>query len=107
MSKRVTRLLKWVGVACVAVVGVAATATWKPGLYTRWLGRGREDAAAGAAADRVKFATAKKADMRVSVTEEGKLRAVKSHPIFPQLRGQAPHLIGPGAQDQAMTVVAL
>src|SRR5215210_5587437 len=89
MSKPVSRLLKWVGFACVLVAGIAATAKLKPDLYKRWLRRGQEDAAAGAAADRVKFATAKKADLRVSVTEEGKLRAVKSHPIFPTLRGPA------------------
>jgi RND family efflux transporter MFP subunit len=88
MNKGTTRLLKWTGMACVLVGGLAATAAWKPGLYQRWLGRGAADETS-AAAERLKFASAKRADLRVAVTEEGKLRAVKSHPIFPQLRSQS------------------
>ena len=87
-GKNGTRVLTWVAIGCALVGGLAATATWKPDLYRRWL-KGRDDEAASAAADRVKFATAKVADLRVSVTEEGKLRAIKSHPIFPQLRGSS------------------
>src|SRR5215210_4512783 len=89
MNRTATRLLKWLGVGCVLVGGVAATAALRPGLYQRWLNRGGEDSSESAAGDRAKFASAKSADLRVSVTEEGKLRAVKSHPIFPTLRGPA------------------
>jgi hypothetical protein len=56
----IPKLLKWGGMGCVLVAGLAATATWKPGLYQRWMGRGQEEAAPGSAADRAKFATAKK-----------------------------------------------
>jgi HlyD family secretion protein len=58
-------------------------------LYKRWLRHGDDEATLGAAGDRVRFATARRGDLRVSVTEEGKLRAVKSHAIFPQLRGSS------------------
>ena len=87
-GKIVTRLLTWLGIGCVLAGGLAAAAAWKPELYRRWLARHHDDATT-AGTERVKFATAKKADLRVSVTEEGKLRAVKSHPIFPQLRGSS------------------
>ena len=86
-NRGLARLLTWLGIGCVLVGGVAATATWKPQLYQRWLKSGQEEA--GGAGDRLKFAAARRADLRVSVTEEGKLRAVKSHAIFPQLRGSS------------------
>ena len=88
-GKIVTRLLTWLGVGCVLVGGVAAAAAWKPELYRRWLSKDDDEGSSSSGAERIKFATVKKADLRVSVTEEGKLRAVKSHAIFPQLRGQA------------------
>lgn len=88
MTRTVTRVITWVGIGCCIVGGVAATATWKPDLYRRWLKTSHDDESMSAG-ERVKFASAKKADLRVSVTEEGKLRAVKSHPIFPQLRGSS------------------
>src|SRR5881394_2785591 len=88
MTSTASRLLKWLGVGCVLAGGVAATATLRPDLYQRWLNRNAEDDSSPAG-DRAKFASAKHADLRVAVTEEGKLRAIKSHPIFPQLRGQA------------------
>lgn len=87
MNKVTARLLKWGGVACVLVGGVAATATWKPDLYRRWVNGPDHEADGGG--DRARFAAARRGDLRVSVTEEGKLRAVKSHPIFPQLRGSS------------------
>jgi HlyD family secretion protein len=83
------RLLKWGGTGCVVLAGLAATAAWKPDLYKRWMRHGDDEATLGAAGDRVRFATARRGDLRVSVTEEGKLRAVKSHAIFPQLRGSS------------------
>lgn len=89
MNKTMVRLLKWGGVACVLVGGVAATATLKPDLYRRWVKGPDHAGGASSGADRGKFAAARRADLRVSVTEEGKLRAVKSHPIFPQLRGSS------------------
>lgn len=88
MNKAMSRLLKWGGVGCVLIGGLAATAAWKPGLYKRWAGKG-DDSETSAAAERMKFASAKRAELRVSVSEEGKLRAVKNHPIFPQLRGSS------------------
>jgi RND family efflux transporter MFP subunit len=88
MTRTASRLLKWLGVGCVLAGGVAATATLRPDLYQRWVKRNADDGSS-AVGDRAKFASAKHADLRVSVTEEGKLRAVKSHPIFPQLRGSS------------------
>ena len=49
MTRGTARAAKWIGLACVLVVGLAATATWKPGLYRQWLGRGDADETSAAA----------------------------------------------------------
>ena len=87
--------LKVTGAMGLLLVGVAATAAFKPDLYKKWVARGAaagpgEDSAAGAAgAQAMRYARAKRGDLRISVSEEGKLRAVKSHRIFPQLPGSS------------------
>lgn len=80
------RWLKALGIGAVVVVGVAATAAWKPGLYQRWLGKGGGEIDAPRA-EQMRYARARVGDLRIAISEEGKLRAVKSHRIFPQLRG--------------------
>jgi multidrug efflux pump subunit AcrA (membrane-fusion protein) len=85
------RWLKVTGIAGVVAVGVAATA-WKTDVYKRWLhGGGGTGASAsdGGKADAMRYSRARRGDLRVSLNEEGKLRAVKSHRIFPQLRGSS------------------
>src|SRR5688500_5457169 len=89
MTRTTARVLKWLGVGSVLMGGLAATAALRPDLYRRWLKPGHDELALNGRADLAKFATAKRADLRVSVSEEGKLRAIKSHPIFPQLRGSS------------------
>ena len=89
MTRTTARVLRWIGVGCVLMGGLAATAALRPDLYRRWLKPGADELALNGRGDAAKFATAKRADLRVSVSEEGKLRAIKSHPIFPQLRGSS------------------
>src|SRR5688500_13391808 len=86
MSKA-TRVFKWLGIGCVLAGGVAATAAWKPGLYTRWLNGSASADDHASAVEQAKVVKAKRGGLKISVTEAGKLKAIKSHPIFPQLRG--------------------
>src|SRR4051812_19793738 len=82
--------IKVMGMASVVVVGVAGTATLKPDLYKRWFQPGGgDDAMLAPGAETMRYARARRGDLRVSLSEEGKLRAVKSHRIFPQLRGSS------------------
>src|SRR5687767_5151481 len=85
--------IKVLGVLGVVIAGAAATATLKPDLYKRWLpgssAGGDDSFASSGTGHQMRFARARKGDLRVSVSEEGKLRAVKSHTIFPQLRGSS------------------
>lgn len=84
MSK-LTMTVKWL--AALGVVGgvVAASIIYGPPLYAKWKGPGANSAKAHA----VKFYAAKKGELKIVVTEDGKLRAVKNHRIFPELRGGA------------------
>ena len=80
------RWLKVLGIGAVVVVGLAATAALKPELYRRWMRPGpRAQEPEGGKADQMRYARARRGDLRISLAEEGKLRAVKSHRIFPQL----------------------
>jgi multidrug efflux pump subunit AcrA (membrane-fusion protein) len=69
------------------VVGgaVAASVIYGPTLYAKWKG----PTGLSAKANAVKFVAAKKGELKIVVTEDGKLRAVKNHRIFPELRGGA------------------
>lgn len=79
--------VKWL--MALGVVGgvVAASVIYGPPLYAKWKGTGA--GALSAKAQAVKFYTAKKGELKIVVTEDGKLRAVKNHRIFPELRGGA------------------
>lgn len=86
MSKLATTA-KWL--TGLGVVGglVAASVIYGPPLYAKWKAPG--GGALSAKAHAVKFYTAKKGELKIVVTEDGKLRAVKNHRIFPELRGSA------------------
>jgi RND family efflux transporter MFP subunit len=86
MSKA-TRALKWLGMGCVIVGGVAGTAAWKPDLYKRWMNNGAGGDEHASAVEQAKVVKARRGGLKISVSEAGKLKAIKSHPIFPQLRG--------------------
>ncbi|MGB7160043.1 MAG: hypothetical protein WBD40_18395 [Tepidisphaeraceae bacterium] len=86
MSK-LGKTIKWL--AGLGVVGgaIAASVIYGPPLYAKW--KSPAGGALGAKAQAVKFFTAKKGELKIVVTEDGKLRAVKNHRIFPELRGSA------------------
>jgi multidrug efflux pump subunit AcrA (membrane-fusion protein) len=85
--------IKVLGVTAVVVAGIAGTATLNPDLYKRWVKPGgagaADDGSSASGLEPMRYARAKRGDLRLSVSEEGKLRAVKSHRIFPQLRGSS------------------
>src|SRR4051812_21797550 len=79
------RAIKWLAIFCILVSSVAASARWGPRLYARYFDRQENNPRQ----DEMKFATATRGELRVTVVEDGKLRAIKNHSIFPQLRGQS------------------
>lgn len=85
MSK-FTTAMKWLGGIGVLGGAVAAGIIYGPGLYAKW-----KSPAAGLSGKQaaVKYYAARRGEMRIVVTEDGKLRAVKNHRIFPELRGSA------------------
>ena len=72
---------------CVAggVLGLAtAGGVWRgPQLYAKWFDRQSGQSKESA----VRYVTVTRGELRVVVSEDGKLRAVKNHSIFPELRG--------------------
>ena len=79
------RAIKWLVIFCILVSSVAASARWGPRLYSKYFDK--QDA--NSKLEEVKYATATRGELRVTVVEDGKLRAIKNHSIFPQLRGQS------------------
>jgi HlyD family secretion protein len=86
MSK-LGKTMKWLAVLGVVGGGIAASVIYGPPLYAKWKGPGA--GALGAKAHAVKYYAARKGELKIVVTEDGKLRAVKNHRIFPELRGSA------------------
>ncbi len=86
MSKLRTSV-KWL--AGLGVVGgvVAASIIYGPPLYAKW--KTPAGGALSAKGQAVKFFAARKGELKIVVTEDGKLRAVKNHRVFPELRGSA------------------
>ncbi|HEV2295730.1 MAG TPA: HlyD family efflux transporter periplasmic adaptor subunit [Tepidisphaeraceae bacterium] len=80
-------MTKWLGGLGVLGGVVAASIIYGPPLYAKWKGSGGGGLSAKTQA--VKYYTAKKGELKIVVTEDGKLRAVKNHRIFPELRGSA------------------
>lgn len=79
------RILKWLA-AGTLVAGVgAASYLWGGKVYTRLTG----SAEAAAKQDHARFTRVKRDNLQILITEDGKLRAVKNHAIFPQLKGQS------------------
>src|ERR1051325_5535674 len=85
MKLKNSRAIKWLALFCILVSSVAASARWGPRLYSKYFDK--QDA--NAKQEEVKYATATRGELRVTVVEDGKLRAIKNHAIFPQLRGQS------------------
>ncbi len=86
MSK-LGKTVKWLAVVGVVAGAAAATMVYGPPLYAKWKAPG-----AGGMSTRtqaVKFFSARRGELKIVVTEDGKLRAVKNHRIFPELRGSA------------------
>jgi HlyD family secretion protein len=79
------RAIKWLAIFCILVSSVAASTRWGPRLYSKYF----DSKDASAKQEEIKFATATRGDLRITVVEDGKLRAIKNHAIFPQLRGQS------------------
>ncbi len=79
------RAIRWLAIFCILVSCVAASARWGPRLYSRYFDKQENTAKQ----DEMKYATATRGELRVTVVEDGKLRAIKNHAIFPQLRGQS------------------
>jgi HlyD family secretion protein len=79
---------KWFG--CIGVLGGLSFGGWKfgPDWYARYQNWSK-DPAAVARQEAAKFVPVRKADLKITVTEDGKLKAIKYHPIFPQLKGSA------------------
>jgi HlyD family secretion protein len=86
MSK-LGKAIKWLATLGVVGGAVAASVIYGPPLYAKWKGPGA--GALGAKQQAVKYFAAKKGELKIVVTEDGKLRAVKNHRIFPELRGGA------------------
>jgi multidrug resistance efflux pump len=78
------RIVKWLMVCGVLGGGAACTYLWGPQVYARWWG----PTPAELRIQESRFATAKREDMKITITEDGKLRAIKNHAIYPQLKGQ-------------------
>ncbi|MDQ3439063.1 MAG: hypothetical protein M3478_01780, partial [Planctomycetota bacterium] len=75
MSK-LGKTVKWLTVLGVVGGGIAASVIYGPPLYAKWKGPGA--GALSAKAHAVKYFTAKKGELKIVVTEDGKLRAVKN-----------------------------
>src|SRR5687767_3146860 len=80
-TRKVVKL--FTGLALLGGV-VAAGIIYGPPLYARW---NNDDAAMNGKQAAARFFAAKRGELKVLVTEEGKLRAIKNHSIFPQLLG--------------------
>src|SRR5829696_9470100 len=81
------KAVKWFAILGVIGGAVAASVIYGPPLYAKWKGPGTGSMSAKERA--VKYVAAKKGELKIVVTEDGKLRAVKNHRIFPELRGSA------------------
>jgi HlyD family secretion protein len=79
------RAIRWLAIFTILVSCVAASARWGPRLYSKYFDKPENTARQ----EEMKFATATRGELRVTVVEDGKLRAIKNHAIFPQLRGQS------------------
>lgn len=82
---KLTKAIKWLCIVGVLGGSVAASARWAPSIYTRWF----DKHGAVAKQDDVRFATVQRADLRITVVEDGKLRAIKNYFVYPELRGQS------------------
>ena len=80
----VGRIIKWVCTLGIVGGSVAATTRWGPSMYAKWFQK-----EGGDKREAVRYATASRTDLKITVVEDGKLRAKKNHPVFPQLRGQS------------------
>jgi multidrug efflux pump subunit AcrA (membrane-fusion protein) len=87
MSK-LGKSVKWC--SFVGVIGGLSFGGWRfgPGWYAKYQNWSR-DPVAVAKQEAAKFVAVRKADLRITVTEDGKLKAIKYHPVFPQLKGSA------------------
>ncbi len=79
------RALKWLFLFLILVTSVAASTKWGPRLYARYFDKQEQNSKA----EKIRYATASRGELRITVVEDGKLRAIKNHAIFPQLRGQS------------------
>ena len=78
------KTVKWFCIAAVVAGTAGATYKWGPGFYGKWAAGSRD----ANRSDSVRFTAARRGEMKIVITEDGKLRAIKNHPVYPQLRGQ-------------------
>jgi len=81
---RAGRAIKWLCIVA-ALSGAGASAyTWGPRLYARWFSEGE----VSKRQEEARYTAAKRDDLRILIVEDGKLRAVKYHAVYPQLKGE-------------------
>ncbi len=78
------KTVKWLCIGAVVAGSAGASYKWGPGLYAKWADTSKEDTRGNA----VRFTAARRGELKIVITEDGKLRAIKNHPVYPQLRGQ-------------------
>jgi multidrug efflux pump subunit AcrA (membrane-fusion protein) len=83
----VTRNVKLWTTAGTLLALLACSIWLAPWLYARWW-PGAARGGSSAAEQALRFHTVKRGQLRVLITEDGRLRAIKNNAIFPQLRGR-------------------
>ena len=78
------KTIKWLCIGGLVAGSAGATYKWGPQFYSKWAAGSRQENKA----DAVRFTAARRGEMKIVITEDGKLRAIKNHPVYPQLRGQ-------------------
>ena len=81
---KVAKFIKWLGIGALLTGSVAGSFLWGPKLYTRFI----PQTDANAKQNEARFVTVRRDDLQIMITEDGKLRAIKNHAIYPQLKGQ-------------------
>ena len=76
---------KWLIIAAIGTGATFAAIKWGPAAYAKL----KPGPAHDSRQQQVRTAVARRGDLKIVVAEDGKLRAIKNHPIFPQLRGQS------------------
>jgi HlyD family secretion protein len=82
---KVAKFIKWLGIGALLTGAVAGSFLWGPKLYTRFVPQTDTNAKQNEA----RFIAVRRDDLQIMITEDGKLRAIKNHAIYPELKGQS------------------